>query len=166
MNNLTDTMITNQLQNIYNSPGNSDIRMIILLVLIVAAMIYGIYATKESSTKWLFLFYLILIPGMLIFLIFNDINLKEGIKQDDWIVQTDIVTEMGIGRNRNGTPVYYMILNKHGRVGLDDHREYNQYEQGKEVYIILVKFGGSYKKVGITYPADKYTYTGERLTTK
>ena len=97
---------------------------------------------------------------MAVALLIQGNSIKRAINSGSWEVHTDVVDRVMESTDSDGDKDYFMVLENHGRVSLDDYNEASQYYSGQSVYIIVVPKGGGYKYAGVTYSTDDYVYVG------
>lgn len=117
--------------------------------------------SNNSTQKGACLGLIILFVPMSFIIMGRNNFMKKAIENGEWVVLTDKVQKVMELTDGDGEKSYYMVLEKMGRVELDDLEDANQYYVDDEVYIIVVMKNGEYKSTGVTYSTKDYYYVGE-----
>ena len=159
MNQLTDSMIENALQN--TAYMNNDNTLMIIIMSVGAIFLGGIFLISKNTRQKIGAGgSLILLIVLSLTVINQNSSMAKEINNGNWEVHTDVVDRVMESTDDDGDKDYFMVLEKYGRVSLDSYYEATQYYSGAEVYVVVVKKGGSYKDTGVTYPTDTYYYVG------
>ena len=155
---LTDSMIENVLnETVYVT--ESPWTVIAIIGAVVLFLLFIFLKANNARQKILSGLLVIIFLIMGVGIIARNDSVKNAIDNDEWTVVTDTVDRV-MEKTENGHKSYFMVLEKYGRVSLDNYSDAMQYYSGAKVYVVVVPKGGEYKSTGVTYPTDTYIYVG------